>query len=312
MNKWVKRCLNTLLVIFLVFVTVFSVPSVNADSGWDSDYDSGGWDSSSSWDSDWDSGSDWDSDWDSDWSSSSWDDDYSYSGGSSDAGDIVIGMFIFIVVIIVIASTLSKKSPPRSYRAPNHYEPSVSSLYQDITDSRVKEFLPNESLLSLKRNTYNTFVEIQNAWSNFDYDKLRELCTDELYNSYVEQLETLKLKMGKNIMSDFNQLITKIIDIKEENGNITLTVYLQVSFYDYVINTKSGDVTRGRNNVKITNNYVMTFVKGSEEITSAGKVCPHCGAPIENITSGECEYCNSTIVTKATKFVLSKKTNVNR
>ena len=40
--------------------------------------------------------------------------------------------------------------------------------------------------------------------------------------------------------------------------------------------------------------------------------CPHCGAPVEFVTSGKCEYCNSTIVKKASKFVLSKKTNVNR
>ena len=221
--------------------------------------------------------------------------------------------FCLIVTFIVMVS--SSKNNRRAYiptRSPNHYEPSVSSLYQDITDARVKEFLPNESLLSLKRSAYNTFVEIQNAWSNFDYDKLRELCTDELYNSYVSQLETLKLKMGKNVMSDFNQLITKIVDIKEENGNITLTVYLQVSFYDYVINSNTGVVTRGNDNIKITNNYVMTFVKGAEEVSSVGKFCPHCGAPIESVTSSECEYCNSTIVTKSTKFVLSKKTNVNR
>ena len=56
----------------------------------------------------------------------------------------------------------------------------------------------------------------------------------------------------------------------------------------------------------------MTFVKGAEEVSSVGKFCPHCGAPIESVTSSECEYCNSTIVTKSTKFVLSKKTNVNR
>ncbi len=306
-----KKFVKYLLIIVLICTTIFSVPIVKADSGWDSDYDSGSWDSGSDWDSDWDSGSDWDSDW----SSSSWDDDdYSYSGGgSSDASDIIFGIFAFIVIIIIVtAISNSKKGSSRSYKSPNHYEPSVSSLYQDINDSRIKELLPNESLSSLKRSTYNTFIEIQNAWSNFDYDKLRELCTDELYNSYVSQLETLKLKMGKNEMTDFNQLITKIIDIKEENGNITLTVYLQVSFYDYVINTNSGAVTRGSDNTKITNNYVMTFIKGSDEVSTVGKFCPHCGAPIENVTSGECEYCNSTIVTKSTKFVLSKKTNVNR
>ena len=75
MNKKLK------FIVILIALSVLSlhfIPS-RADSGWDSDYDSG-----SSWDlgSDWDSGSSWDNDYDYDWGSSSsdWGSSSSYSG----------------------------------------------------------------------------------------------------------------------------------------------------------------------------------------------------------------------------------------
>lgn len=86
---------------------------------------------------------------------------------------------------------------------------------------------------------FKTFVNIQNAWMDFNYDKLRELCTDELYNSYKTQLEILKAKDGQNIMSDYQNLETKIIDIEVQNGILTMQVFMKVCFFDYVINTKN-------------------------------------------------------------------------
>ena len=312
MKDKIKKIAKLFFIFLIVCVPFFCATIVNADSGWDSDYDSGGWDSGS----DWDSGSSWDSDWD---SGSDWDDDYSYSSSSSSDLDFG-GVMIMIFIILIIVALSSKKGNNRRHMRGPSVIPSASqysstnsqtSSYSDISNDEVKAILPDENLITLKNMAYKSFVDVQNAWSNFEYDKLRELCTDELYNSYVSQLETLKLKNGQNIMSDFAKMDTKIISLKEENGEIVLTVYLYVQFYDYVINSTSGEVTRGNSNIKLSNKYIMTFVKGADSKGNDDK-CPSCGAPIDFNTSGECEYCHSTIVKKATKFVLSKKTNVNK
>ena len=41
---------------------------------------------------------------------------------------------------------------------------------------------------------YNLFYEVQMAWMNFDYTKLKELCSDELYNSLRRELEEIEKK----------------------------------------------------------------------------------------------------------------------
>ena len=308
-----KRWFKWLLVLICVMIPFMLMSPVRADSGWDSDYDSG-WDSGSSWDSgsDWDSSSSWDDDYDydydSDWGSSGSGGSYSSGSGSLFGSMFTIVMFITIVIIIVAASR-SKKPNYGNTRYDNSNVMYLNTQqYADIDESKVTALLPNESLGSLKNMAYKKFIAVQNAWSEFDYDKIRELCTDELYNSYISQLDTLKLKKGKNVMSDFQQNSIKITNVKEEAGNIVVTVYLNVSFYDYVINTVSGDVTRGTNQRKLTNNYILTFVKSKDAVADK---CPNCGAPIKGNTSSKCEYCGSTIVTDAKDYVLSKKTNVN-
>ena len=65
---------------------------------------------------------------------------------------------------------------------------------------------------------------------SIDYDALREYCTDELYNTYVSQLETLKLKNGQNIMSDYQNLDMKITNITSENNVVSLIVYAEIRF----------------------------------------------------------------------------------
>ena len=291
MNK-VKRIIKYILVLLLI-VTPFHLTLVKADSGWDSSYDSGG--------GSYDSGG-------SSWSSSDYDYDYDYSSssGSSSMDFETFVFFLIIIVIIILISTLSNKNKGSISTGPNYI-----NQYQDVSEEQVKTLLPDMSLAQLRTMAYEKFIAIQNAWTEFDYDKIRELCTDELYNSYISQLDVLKIKNGKNIMSDFVVNGTKIIDVSETDGNVSVTVFMNVSFYDYVINTSTNEVTRGNSNIKITNNYVMTFVR-SQSVKDGKIVCPNCGAANEIVTSGKCEYCGSTLVANANDFVLSKKTNVNK
>ena len=111
-------------------------------------------------------------------------------------------------------------------------------------------------------------------------------------------------------MSDFKLDTLNIYNIEDKTDKIVVQVYMRVSFYDYVINTKSCDVIRGKKYQPITNNYVMIFVKGKINTNSIIK-CPSCGADVHVNARGECEYCNSVIVKDADSFVLSKKTNIN-
>ena len=272
-----KKILLILAVILMGFGTLYR-PAL-ADSGWDSDYDSGGsWDSGSDWDSSssWDSGSDWDS-------SSSWS-----SGGSSISGSGGgISLVAVIIVVVIIVVVVSKNGGNKGGGS--------SNISNSINGS----------------NNISNYKDIQTAWMNFDTDTIRKLTTDEIYNMYSSQLETLKLKKQRNIMKDIELIDVKIIDIHKENDVITIDAYLNVKCYDYVIKDATGEVTRGTDKSKMNIKYKLSFVKSASNNNTEEK-CPNCGAPVDIVSSAVCPYCDSTLVKDAGDYVMSKKVSLGQ
>lgn len=277
---------------------------VQADSGWDSDYDSGGsWDSDSSWDS----GSDWGS-------SSSWS-----SGGSSisgsDGGFSLVAVII-VVVIIVIAVSKNNKNGGNKGGGSSNISNSINgfnniSNYKDIDSEKIKSIDKDLNINEFKTKVFRTYKDIQTAWMNFDTDTIRKLTTDEIYNMYSSQLETLKLKKQRNIMKDIELIDVKIIDIYKENDVITIDAYLNVRCYDYVIKDATSEVVRGTDKAKMNIKYKLSFVKSASNNKTEEK-CPNCGAPVDIVSSAVCPYCDSTLVKDAGDYVMSKKVSLGQ
>jgi len=274
-------------IFILMIVSLFSFGVLNlkpkADSGWDSSYDSGGWDSG---------GSSWSSD-------SSWSSSGGYYGGDGEIDGFTLIVIVIVIIIVLIVASKQK----------NNGTSVIQNVgkYPDVSDEILTKYGIDKE--SFKQIAYDKYVEIQNSWSDFDYDKLRTLLTDELYNSYMMQLDALKLKNQKNIMSDFKLITANIYNITEENGLLNISVYLRVEMYDYVVDSDQ-KVLRGDNKHKIDIEYEITFVKTNNEVHVTS--CPNCGAKIEAVTSGKCEYCGSVIVVDAKDYVMSKKTCVGQ
>ena len=182
------------------------------------------------------------------------------------------------------------------------------SLYKDIDEELALKY--GIDLKEFKKMAYDKYVQIQQSWTNFDYDKLKDLLSDELYNSYRMQLETLKIKNQKNIMKDFKFYYAKVYRVVESSGIITVSVYLNISMYDYVVDSK-GTTIRGNDRRKVNIGYVIDFTKDINS-NSEVKICPNCGSEINMKVSGNCEYCRSKIIVKPTDYVMSRKTNISQ
>lgn len=275
-----------LAVVLTGFGTIY-LP-VKADSGWDSDYDSG---SSSS--SDW-GGSDYSS---SNWSSTGGD----YSGGAPSVVTIIV---VIIIIVIIVKSNNNRNGSNGS--SSSNTSNNITN-YKDIDTEKINSIDKDLNIEEFKNKAFNIYKDLQTAWMEFDTDTIRKLTTDEVYNMYSSQLETLKLKKQKNIMKDIELIDAKVIDIRKENNIITVDVYLNVRCYDYVIKEATKEVVRGKDNAKLNIKYKLSFIKSATNNNKEEK-CPNCGAPVDIVSSATCPYCDSTLVKTASDYVLSKKT----
>ena len=154
---------------------------------------------------------------------------------------------------------------------------------------------------------FNIFYEVQMAWMNFDYDKLKMLCSDELYNTLRRDLETLEKKKQKNIMKDFEVERIGTIEVNNFGERIEVVVILEVLFYDYIINTKSKMIVRGTSFRKVNNRYSLTFQRRVKMYEN----CPSCGAKVVNKYNSNCEFCGSILINNNEEYVLSLINKVN-
>ncbi len=303
----ILRYLKIFLIVIVVSLT-FITRIAYADSGFDSSYS---YDSSSSSDYGYSGSSYSDYDSSSNYNYSS----YDYGSGSSHSNGIFDD---FYILFFIISSTLfiifsDKKRNNDYYKnvkgmtkvkgSFDYYVEQLESKYS--TDEKV--ILSKEEEKELIDILYNNYIEIQNAWMNFDYDKLKELCTDELYNMYLSQLNILKYDNRQNIMDDFGLLRSKIISYIDVNNSNLIRVYMKVTLRDYIVDIKTGEVVDGNKHKYIVNNYYMEFIKNNN---FNQKKCPGCGASLTDVSKGKCPYCRHIITNVSDKYLLCKKKNM--
>ena len=294
-----KKLNKTLALISLALVCLICVIKINivkADSGWDTSYDSGSsWDSGSSYSSSWSS-----SDYDSSYSSSS----HSSSDYDSEmtSDDWIFTIFCLIITFIFVFYILddSRYVKKMSKKVDLESEEKKKKLQEELS-----KYI-NVSLDELEKEFCEKFVKIQNAWMNFDYETLKKLCSNEIYNTYYEELEALKLKKQQNIMKDFAKYKDSIIGYKIENNILTIEYHVLISFKDYVINTDTDEVVKGNKNREMCVAYRLEFSKSLDNNKSS---CPNCGGSIEPGTT-KCSHCKAVIVQDSSEFVMSSKRRV--
>ena len=260
-----------LISLFIVILLLFIILNVKADSGYDIDWGGGG----------------------------------SWGGGSSFGGDGgfyfignlglpgIIGFIIFMVVISIIASNKEKKA-----RATTSMGLSLF-LHQQLPPEQIYAILGNIDINALLNERFNDFIQIQNGWMNFDHNLLRTKLTDELYNEYAVQLDTMQMKNQQNIMNDFRLFQAMVTGIQQEGNKVTLTMEMITSFYDYLL--ENGRVVRGKSDSKVIAHYELVFVC----TLGSNGICPNCGAKLPE--TNVCEYCHSVVPNVGSSWVMAKK-----
>ena len=202
-----KKRKKYILIVLCLFVLLFSIKlPTKADSGWDSSYDSGGWDSGSSWDS----GSDWGS-------SGSYGSSYdgsSYSGGT-EMDWVIIIIFIIIITISIIGQTKKQKEASKIPKTIVN-----SKFCKEMNEEEFNNVIKDITMEELRQKVFDIYKDIQYAWTNFDYDTIQKLTTDEIFNMYNSQLNTLEIKLPFELIDDSLEDFSYLNDYVKPETNI--------------------------------------------------------------------------------------------
>ncbi len=173
--------------------------------------------------------------------------------------------------------------------------------YLTLPIETLKEKDPNFNEQVLLEKVGNQYIQMQNAWQNKDWEPMRAIMTDALYNQMARQLQALIDAKQTNFVERIAVLETRIVRYAIEADNDVLVVRLSTRITDYTQDDRTGSIINGSMTRELFMVYDWKLIRQKDKKTlnqpSVTQIsCPNCGAPLDINHTGKCPYCG-TIVT---------------
>ena len=244
----------------------------------------------------------------------------SSSSGSSkiDEKTAIILVIAFLVIFVSVFGLIiwCVKQPDKKSKKYKNIPPmfpyNATEQITEFIKQNDENFDTEQFLLWAK----NIFITIQTAWAQRDWEKIRTIEKEELFEQHNTQLQEY-IRLGRiNIMENINVIDAYLHKLVIDENFENLTVSLRATMNDYIINEKNGKVLMGNKNEVFDTIYQMTFTrrKGIKTNLINGlivNVCPHCGATVESASAGVCQYCGSVVHSGEFNWVLSNLESVD-
>ena len=135
--------------------------------------------------------------------------------------------------------------------------------HDDQVLRQIKEHDPDFDIEEFKSFAKTTFIKLQNAWSERDWEKVRVLESDKLFELHKSQLQGYIDKNQINMIERIMVNEAHLYNFTQVKGMDTLTIDLKTRMADYIIDATSKTVLRGDPHKETYHIYRLTFVKTS-------------------------------------------------
>lgn len=203
-----------------------------------------------------------------------------------------------------------------------HYEQEIGTDYptvvSPVVNTYIQQFTQKHQLSdwnSYWQNftdniAYKYFTEIYDAWSKMQWQKVRHLLSDRLYESYNFWIESYKREGLQNRLDNLSIKKIDMAAIETDKYYEAFTVRIFASCYDYVINGEGKRIGGSKKKARYFSEY-WTFMRRSgiefKESEFSLHNCPNCGAPADKMgQAAVCEYCGAKISNGDFSWILTR------
>lgn len=216
---------------------------------------------------------------------------------------IVTGFIILIIVIVVCIFMLTKLS-----KQENEYMEVSNKYLKNIGKDYTKD-----QFASWAFQFYNQII-LSVQHENYEY--LRDVLADDLYNNYLISIKNAKDRNVKNIVEDMKPIFTKLVSLVIKDDLEIAKVWVKVSYLEYTMditpsteeNPIKDRIIMGSKDHKLEKEYMLTLVKGRTEKESVA--CPNCGFVTHIVSQSTCSRCGAIVVNRRYHWVLIGKEEI--
>lgn len=159
-------------------------------------------------------------------------------------------IIIIVAILLIIVSTIIVNIKIKNRKT----KKTIDIKYNDPVLSNNN--IPNKEEIQL--NAFNLIKDLKIAKMNLDLEKIRRITTDNVYELYKTQIETLKNKQQKNIVGQIKYVKSYITNTNNEIVNLRLII----ECLDYIVDKKNNTI-KGKYNRKMLQTYEIEIVNNN-------------------------------------------------
>jgi len=150
-------------------------------------------------------------------------------------------------------------------------------------------------------------VELQAAWSARNWERVRPLETDQLFQTHRYWIDAYVRQNLRNMVEDYQVGRIEPVKIDTDPFYDAITVRMWASGRDSTIEAQGKVVAGSRDKVRSWTEY-WTFIRtrGTEADPNATVSCPNCGASVRVGTTGVCSSCSGKLTSGEFGWALSR------
>lgn len=218
-------------------------------------------------------------------------------------GFFIGGIFVLVIVIIICIILLIRLS-------------GEENNFMEVSDRYLKDIGKSYDKNTYAMTVYELYRDIIDGVQNENYEFLRDILSDDIYNNYLMGIKLSKERQIKNIVSDMKPVFAKLVSLIVKDDMEIAKVWLRVSYIEYALDmtplteeqrkVAPGErIVGGSKNRRLEKEYILTLVKAHTPKESVA--CPSCGFVSKVITRNHCIRCGAGIVNRRYHWVVIAK-----
>jgi len=158
---------------------------------------------------------------------------------------------------------------------------------------------------AFRRRVQQVAVELQDAWTARDWERVRPLETDGLFQMHRYWIDAYRKQKLTNIVADFRVTEIEIAKVTTDAFYEAITVRIHAQGRDHTLD-ESGKVVAGSKTQLRTWTEYWTFIRSRAGHGETKVSCPNCGAKLAAGATGVCEFCGGKLTRGSFDWVLSR------
>jgi hypothetical protein len=187
--------------------------------------------------------------------------------------------------------------------------PSVRSRTLASDKARFASAFLGFSWAGFEAEAKDIFLALQKAWSDGQWEALRPLETECVFQSHRFWMDEYKKQGLRNVLADVTLSRVEVVKVTRDQAYDSVTCRMHASMRDSTVRVSDGKVVGGNPRQLRPFTEYWTFVRRPGAQRKAGdslQQCPNCGAGIKVSQAGICEYCEAKVTNGQFGWLLSR------